>query len=115
MATEKTEKGSLDTRVLLEALVGMKNGDFSVRLPVDWIGMDGKIADTFNEIALLNEQTAGGLNRISQVVGKEGKISQRMQIGEAKGTWRRMIESTNTLIDDMIQPTKEIARVIGAV
>ncbi|MBU1152952.1 hypothetical protein KKB84_03160 [bacterium] len=44
-----TEKNSLDTRLLLEALVGLKNGDFSVRLPVDWAGVDGKIADIFNE------------------------------------------------------------------
>ncbi|MDI6735260.1 MAG: hypothetical protein QME42_03540, partial [bacterium] len=106
MATEKTEKGSLDTRVLLEALVRLKNGDFTVRLPVDWIGVDGKIADAFNEIVLLNAQVANGLNRISQVVGKEGKISQRMQIGEEKGDWRKTIDSVNTLIDDMIQPTK---------
>jgi len=44
-----TENKSLDTKLLLEALVGLKNGDFSVRLPVDWAGVDGKIADTFNE------------------------------------------------------------------
>ena len=77
--------------------------------------MDGKIADTFNEIASLNESVANGLARISQVVGKEGKISQRMRIGEEKGGWRREVDSVNTLIDDMVQPTKEIARVIGAV
>jgi len=43
------EKNSLDTRLLLEALVGLKNGDFSVCLPVDWAGVDGKIANTFNK------------------------------------------------------------------
>ena len=54
MATEKAEKNSLDTKLLLEALVGLKNGDFAVRLPVDWAGMDGKIAVTFNkEVTLL--------------------------------------------------------------
>ncbi len=63
----------------------------------------------------MNEQTANGLDRISQVVGKEGKISQRMRVGDEKGGWRGMIESVNTFIDDMVQPTKEIARVIGAV
>ncbi|MBU1262879.1 HAMP domain-containing protein [bacterium] len=108
-------KNSLDTKALLEVLVGIKNGDFAVRLPVDWVGIDGKIADTFNDIVSLNEQMANGLNRISQVVGKEGKISQRMQIGETKGAWRREIDSVNTFIDDMVSPTKEIARVIGAV
>ncbi|MEK7275310.1 MAG: HAMP domain-containing protein, partial [Candidatus Desantisbacteria bacterium] len=109
------EKGSLDTKVLLEALMRLKDGDFAVRLPVDWTGMDGKIADVFNEIVSLDEQVANGLDRIGQVVGKEGKISQRMQIGEAKGGWQKKVNSVNTLIDDMIQPTKEIARVIGAV
>ncbi|MBU1152945.1 hypothetical protein KKB84_03125 [bacterium] len=46
-----TENKSLDTRLLLGALVGLKNGDFSVRLPVDWTG----IADTFNKEVKKNE------------------------------------------------------------
>jgi signal transduction histidine kinase len=44
------EDVSLDRRRLLEALQRVGAGDFSVQLPTTWTGMDGKIADTFNEI-----------------------------------------------------------------
>ena len=43
---------------VLQSLETMKNGDFSVRLPVTWTGLPGKIADNFNEIVTANEQMA---------------------------------------------------------
>jgi len=58
---------SLDRRQLLHALQRMRSGDFSVRLPGDWTSMDGKIADTFNEIAAANEKIAVELRRVGQV------------------------------------------------
>src|SRR5262245_13155058 len=70
---------------LLLALTALKKGDFSVRLPVDWVGIDGRIADAFNEIVELNEQAARELRRIRRVVGEEGKISQRGSIGDVRG------------------------------
>ncbi len=47
---------------LLNALLALRDGDFSVRLPRDWTGLDGKIADTFNEIAAANAKMADELN-----------------------------------------------------
>ena len=105
----------LDTGSLLRALVAAKNGDFSVRLPVEWIGIDGKIADTFNSIMLLNEHMAHELDHVSQVVGKEGRISHRVALGDAAGSWADMVGSVNTLIDDLVRPTSEMSRVVGAV
>src|SRR4029453_450776 len=66
-----------DLRVLLSALQAMRDGDFSVRLPGDWTGLEGKIADTFNEIVAANQKMAQELNRVGQVVGKEGKTRER--------------------------------------
>ena len=71
----------LNTKQLLTALTAFKNGDFSVRLPPDWTGVAGKIADTFNEVIGMNQRMARELDRISRVVGKEGRISQRASIG----------------------------------
>src|SRR5437868_2594379 len=68
---------SLDRRQLLIALTALKKGDFSVRLPLDWEGLDGKISDTFNEVLDLNDKVAKELERVARVVGKEGKIAQR--------------------------------------
>ena len=49
---------SLGTHELLHALQAMRIGDFSVRLPSDRTGLEGKIADTFNEIVAANERMA---------------------------------------------------------
>src|SRR5712671_5398594 len=106
---------SLDTRLLLTALTALKKGDFSVRLPLDWTGTAGKIADAFNDVIERNERMAGELERISRVVGKEGRISQRASIGEVSGAWADSITSVNTLVSDLVHPTSETARVIGAV
>ncbi|HEX8521656.1 MAG TPA: HAMP domain-containing protein [Tepidisphaeraceae bacterium] len=105
----------LDKSTLLATLRAFKNGDFSVRLPLDLDGMDGKIADAFNEVISLNQQMSDELERMSRVVGKEGKISQRAGIGPVSGSWEANIASVNTLISDLVHPISETARVIGAV
>src|SRR6195256_4381623 len=115
MRTQTLTKDSLNTKLLLKALVAFKKGDFSVRLPGDWTGEAGKIADTFNDILELSDRTAKELERVSRVVGKEGKIMHRASVPAAAGSWLRLVDSTNLLIDDMARPTSEMARVIGAV
>src|SRR5271156_7150337 len=62
-----------DLSVVLSSLQTMRDGDFSVRLPGNWTGVAGKIADTFNEIVTSNQQMAWELKRVGQVVGKEGR------------------------------------------
>src|SRR6266705_2117667 len=112
---EHGSDGPLDTKLLLTALVALKKGDFSVRLPLDWSGVGGKIADVFNEVVERNERMAHELERISHVVGKEGRLSQRASIGEVGGAWANSITSVNALISLLVHPTSETARVIGAV
>jgi HAMP domain-containing protein/CheY-like chemotaxis protein/signal transduction histidine kinase len=102
-------------RLLLRTLTSMKKGDFKVRMPVEFTGVQGKIADTLNDILDLNEKTADEIERISNVVGKEGKLNQRAQVPAAGGEWAVIADSVNNLIGDLVQPTNEIARVIGAV
>ncbi len=105
----------IDSAAMLAALTALKKGDFSVRLPLDWTGVAGKIADTFNEVTDRNERMAKELERLSRVVGKEGRISQRATLGDVSGSWEESIASVNALIDDLVHPTSETARVIGAV
>ena len=73
-------------------------------MPVDLVGMDGKIADALNDILDLNDKMANALDRISRSVGKEGKIAQRASIGAASGGWAACIDSVNSLIGDLVQP-----------
>src|SRR5262249_55332120 len=115
----KSAKGAntnvLDTKLLLKTLTAFKNGDFSVRLPSEWAGDGGRIADTLNDIIEINDRLAKEMERVSRVVGREGKIGQRAISPGADGSWVGLIESVNTLIDDLVQPTAEMSRVIGAV
>jgi HAMP domain-containing protein/CheY-like chemotaxis protein/signal transduction histidine kinase len=115
MPTQTLTSDSLNTKLLLKTLVAFKKGDFSVRLPGEWTGEAGKIADTLNDIIDLSEKTAKEVERVSRVVGKEGKIMHRAAVPAASGSWLRLVDSTNLLIDDMARPTSEMARVIGAV
>ncbi len=100
---------------LLQALHAVRDGDFSVRLPGDWTGLEGKIADTFNEIVTSNARMAAELERVGQVVGKQGKTRQRVKFGHLSGAWGEMETSVNTLIDDLLWPTTEVTRALAAV
>jgi HAMP domain-containing protein/CheY-like chemotaxis protein/signal transduction histidine kinase len=115
MPTQTPTTDTLNTKLLLKTLVAFKKGDFSVRLPGEWTGEAGKIADTLNDIIELSDKTAKEVERVSRVVGKEGKIMHRAAVPAASGSWLRLVDSTNLLIDDMARPTSEMARVIGAV
>ena len=111
----QASRGELDPKLLLSVLTAVKKGDFSARMPLDWTGIDGKIADTLNDIIALNDKTSLGIDRISKVVGKEGKLATRIPLGSVGGAWARQIESVNALISDLVWPSTEMARVIGAV
>jgi HAMP domain-containing protein/signal transduction histidine kinase/CheY-like chemotaxis protein len=100
---------------LLRALVLLRNGDATARLPVEWTGVAGKVADVFNQIAELNQWMTSELARLSRDVGSEGRLSQRAGIGDRRGFWRDSLDSVNALITDLVYPTTETARVIGAV
>ncbi len=115
MAKTTTSKGAFNQRQLLAVLRAFKKGDFKVRLPDDQIGLPGEIAEAFNEVVELMEESTADLERISNAVGKEGRITQRMTLPMATGGWARRTEAVNSLITDLVQPTVEVARVIGAV
>jgi len=100
---------------LLHALQAMRSGDFSVRMTGDHEGVDGKIADLFNEIVAENERMAQQLERVGQSVGREGKTRQRVKFGLSSGSWADMEDSVNTLIDDLLWPTREVTRAVAAV
>jgi HAMP domain-containing protein/CheY-like chemotaxis protein/signal transduction histidine kinase len=82
---------------------------------VEHDGLLGKIADTFNDIVASNERMAQQLERVGQVVGREGKTRHRVKFGLASGAWGEMESSVNTLIDDLLWPTKEVTTAVAAV
>ena len=112
MATARVAPPEINTSLLLKTLVAFKEGDFSVRLPVDQTGVAGKLNDVLNDIFRLNSQLSREFARISNTVGKDGKISQRASLGTVGGGWADCIESVNGLIGHLVQPSTEVARVI---
>src|SRR5581483_11887090 len=108
-------EGPFDARALLRALQAVRDGDFSVRLPGDWTGLSGKIADTFNDIVAANAHMADELERVGQVVGKQGKTRHRVGAKRRDGAWGAMENSVNTLVEDLLWPTAAVTRTIAAV
>jgi HAMP domain-containing protein/signal transduction histidine kinase/DNA-binding response OmpR family regulator len=104
-----------DSRQLLKVLMEVKNGNFAVRMPIDEVGLNGKICDTMNDIIALNERMMFEFTKAGNIIGKQGKLTQRIEVPNAKGSWGTGVDSLNTLISDLVHPTIEIAHVISSV
>src|SRR4051812_23226060 len=104
-----------ELRELLTVFQAVREGDFSVRLPGHWTGLVGKIADAVNDVVSSNEKMAAQLERVGEVVGKQGKTRQRVRFPAQGGAWADMEASVNTLIDDLLWPTTEVTRALAAV
>ena len=102
-------------RLILTAMLSFREGDFSIRLPMEWSGIDGRIAEAFNQTIAHEDRISREITRLSVTVGKEGRLQQRLSLPAAAGGWYEKVESINTLIDDLVRPTNEVARTIGAV
>ena len=102
-------------RELLHALRAVRDGDFSVRLPGEWTGIQGKVADTFNQIVTSNARMASELKRIGHLVGRQGQTRHRVKFGQSSGAWGEMEGSVNTLIEDLLWPTTDVTGALAAV
>src|SRR5215468_10259540 len=116
-ANRPTQKVSLEARSkrILAAMVAFRDGNFSARLPSDWEGIDGRIAAAFNQGVSHEDQVSREIARLSRTVGLEGRLKQRMSVPGASGGWAAKVDGFNTLLDDLVRPTTEISRTIGAV
>jgi signal transduction histidine kinase/CheY-like chemotaxis protein/HAMP domain-containing protein len=115
MTTLQFAPAALDRSELLRVLRAVKRGDFSVRMPMDRVGIEGELAEVFNDIVELNEGCLREFARIRDEVGKAGQIHQRVRLPAATGAWAECVESINTLIGDLVRPSSEVARVIESV
>ena len=114
-ADEEIKISGLRARTMLAAMTAFRDGDFSVRLPTDWPGTIGQIAEAFNGAIAQEDRITREAKQLSITVGKEGRLKQRMSLHGAVGEWAFKVEAINTLIEDLVRPTTEIARTIGAV
>ncbi|MGW0996941.1 HAMP domain-containing protein [Streptomyces sp. NPDC002523] len=100
---------------LLAALVSMRDGNFRRRLTVSGDGVMSEIAAVFNEVADRNMHLTGELSRVRRMVGREGKLTERLETGACEGSWATAIDHSNALVDDLVWPVSEVSRVLTAV
>src|SRR6267142_426967 len=103
------------SRQMLASMLAFRDGNFSARLPSDWDGIDGQIATAFNQAISYEDQLSREVERLSRIVGLEGRLKQRMSVPGAIAGWAAKVDCFNTLLDDLVRPTVEISRTIGAV
>jgi CheY-like chemotaxis protein/HAMP domain-containing protein/signal transduction histidine kinase len=100
---------------MLDAMADFRDGTFSTRMPTGLTGMHGKVADLFNEIVTITDRRATEVGRVCRMVGKEGRLRERMLMPGATGLRATEVAAINGLIDDLVSPTIEITRAVGAV
>jgi HAMP domain-containing protein/CheY-like chemotaxis protein len=106
---------ALDHRQMLAALRAFKRGDFSIKMRDDLVGVDGQIAETFNEIVELVKTIRDEASDVSGSVGKQGQAAKRMRRFNLNGGWAEYVQSVNEVINDLTGHANEIARVVTAV
>ncbi|MDB1088865.1 HAMP domain-containing protein [Streptomyces sp. ACA25] len=100
---------------LLSALESMRDGNFRKRLTVTGDGTMAEIASLCNEVADRNLHLTGQLARVRRVVGREGKLTERLDAGACEGAWAKAVGDANDLVDDLVRPVSEVGRVLTAV
>ncbi|MFI2240317.1 HAMP domain-containing protein [Streptomyces chrestomyceticus] len=110
-----TEVDTAALNRLLAALVSMRDGNFRRRLTVSGDGPLSEIAAVYNEVADRNLHLTGELARVRRVVGREGKLTERLEAGACEGSWAAAIDASNALVDDLVRPVSEVGRVLSAV
>ncbi|NVJ08082.1 HAMP domain-containing protein [Myxococcus sp. AM001] len=109
-------RGGHPLQPLLAALRSVHGGDFTVRLPGGATDpVMEEIASAFNAVVSLNATLTQEVVRVERVVGREGRMGERVSLGDVRGDWAHSINSINSLIGDLVQPTTEVARVLVAV
>src|SRR5436305_7632907 len=100
---------------LEHAMHAAAGGDFSVRLPARRKDDIGRLESAYNQMAARNAALEAELVRVAEIIGREGRMTERARLHGARGAWQSSIDSVNGLIDDLVRPTTEVARVIEAV
>ncbi|MEO3756554.1 HAMP domain-containing protein [Streptomyces sp. B6B3] len=93
----------------------MRDGNLRKRLAVTGDGPMAQIAAVYNQVAERNLHVTGELARVRRVVGREGKLTERMETGACEGAWAKAVDDANDLVEDLVRPVSEVGRVLGAI
>ncbi|MCR6632157.1 MAG: methyl-accepting chemotaxis protein [Magnetospirillum sp.] len=110
---QPTAPDVVDPKTLLTVLAAVERGDFSQRMPEDWTGIAGKVADTLNRIIDTADRTIAETSRACEAVGRDGHFSDRLRSVGAHGKWESFIDAGNTLIADFVSPMADLIGVMN--
>jgi HAMP domain-containing protein/CheY-like chemotaxis protein len=113
--TNGAPRDALDRRQLLSALRAFKRGEFDARLPDALTGVDGQIAEAFNDLAQFVGALSVEVTELRQTVGVDGRTHRRLSKSNARGGWAAYVVGVNGLLDDVTAHTSDVARVLTAV
>ena len=97
-------------RELLQALKSAYAGDLDARMATGQPGLMGEVAEAFNKLADRRDKLGTELSRVARVIGREGRMTERVSLPRAGGSWKTSVEAVNGMIDDLVRPTTEIGR-----
>jgi signal transduction histidine kinase/CheY-like chemotaxis protein/HAMP domain-containing protein len=99
---------------LLTAMRAVRGGDSRRRVVPSGDDEIAELCALFNEIAERERHFAGELARVSDAVGREGRLRERLSADGPDG-WRESIDTANALLDHLTGPLLATSRVIEAV
>jgi signal transduction histidine kinase/CheY-like chemotaxis protein/HAMP domain-containing protein len=108
-----------DTRTLREldrVIRAALHGDFTVRV-ADRAGSAElqPVVRGVHQLLDENHRFLAELGRLRRVIGQDGRMTERARIEGDERAWESGRVAVNDLVDDLVRPTSEIARVITAV
>ena len=106
---------TLERKQILAGLRSLRRGEFASRLPDGLTGLDGQIAETFNDIALQMAALETELRDVRNAVGKEGRVKRRVQRSIGRNGWENIVGAVNEVVEDVTTHAAELAFVADAV
>jgi HAMP domain-containing protein/CheY-like chemotaxis protein/signal transduction histidine kinase len=104
-----------NAKLILQYLTDLKEGDFTQRLPLDQQGVTGQIFQTINDLTERINYLDQGILHIDPFSNEAESATLPTRTKPEFGLWAERLEHVQTTIEDIVQPTMEIARVIEAV
>jgi HAMP domain-containing protein/signal transduction histidine kinase/ActR/RegA family two-component response regulator len=102
--------------MLQRALQAARDGDLSVRMPVEATGgVVGPAGRAVNELVDRLRLVSSEVTRVSREVGTEGKLGGQAEVAGVSGTWKDLTDNVNLLAGNLTSQVRNIALVTTAV